>query len=97
MGINEVYDLPATSLHHHPPRLHHRYIDLPLEYELYRIMDQFHEVTKNLELFLLDWARPDGWKESPLANYPLANFDAAVTVALGYLCFVIFGSVSEGP
>ena len=58
------------------------------------IMNQFYEGTKTLENFLLEWARPDGWKESPLANYPLANFDAAVTVAIGYLCFVVFGSVS---
>lgn len=58
-------------------------------------MDQFHGLIKSVETFLLDWARPEGWGVSPLANYPLASFDTAVMIAIGYLCFVLFGSVRK--
>ena len=56
-------------------------------------MDQFYEQAKVVEKLLLDWARPEGWAESPLKDYPLAHFDTAITIAIAYLAFVIFGSV----
>lgn len=58
-------------------------------------MEKFDEIVATTEKFLINWARPDGWIESPLASWPLTKFDIAVKIALGYLAFVFLGSVSQ--
>lgn len=57
-------------------------------------MEKFDETVSFVEKFLINWARPEGWIESPLASWPLTQFDIAVKIALGYLAFVFLGSVS---
>jgi hypothetical protein len=56
-------------------------------------MDKFDEIIATTEKLLITWARPEGWIESPLASWPLTQFDLAVKIALGYLAFVLIGSV----
>lgn len=56
-------------------------------------MEQFDVTLSALEKVVVEWARPAGWVESPLADWPLAQFDIAVKVALGYLAFVLLGSL----
>jgi hypothetical protein len=57
-------------------------------------MEQFDELIATTEKLLVNWARPEGWVESPLASWPLTKFDLAVKIAIGYLLFVFVGSVS---
>lgn len=57
-------------------------------------MEKFDEFVTITEKFLITWARPEGWIESPLASWPLTQFDIAVKIAIGYLAFVLIGSVS---
>lgn len=40
---------------------------------------------------ILQWARPEGWPASPMANWPLADFESAFAIAACYLLFVILG------
>lgn len=56
-------------------------------------MENFNEYVSITEKFLINWARPEGWIESPLATWPLTQFDIAIKIAIGYLAFVLFGSV----
>lgn len=46
-----------------------------------------------IEVALLEWARPEGWITSPLVDYPYTDFQTAAYIAIGYLCFVFFGSL----
>eukprot|EP01041_Mallomonas_annulata_P002021 gene2021-3930_t len=41
---------------------------------------------------ILTWARPEGWPVGPTANWPLVQSEAAFSIAIAYLLFVIFGS-----
>lgn len=42
---------------------------------------------------ILQWARPEGWPASPMANWPLADFESAFAIAACYLLFVIVGRI----
>lgn len=56
-------------------------------------LEEINTQVTALGKLVIDWARPDGWVESPLADWPLANFNDAFFVAVGYLAFVLFGSL----
>ena len=58
-------------------------------------MVDYNEIIHNVERFLINWARPEGWIESPLSTWPLTQFDIAIKIAIGYLTFVFLGSVSK--
>jgi hypothetical protein len=49
--------------------------------------------AKNGQL-ILEWANP-GAPASPLAGWPLTDFESALGIAMCYLAFVLFGSVSD--
>lgn len=64
-------------------------------------MDTLDNHLKVLETAILEWARPEGWGSSPLADYPLADFNTAAKICIGYLIFVFVGhavmSRQKGP
>lgn len=51
------------------------------------------EVLAEVGQSILQWARPQGWVESPLSSWPLAKFEDAALIAIGYLVFVILGQL----
>eukprot|EP01040_Poterioochromonas_malhamensis_P009580 gene9580-10400_t len=51
------------------------------------------EVLAEVGQSILQWARPEGWVESPLSSWPLAKFEDAALIAIGYLVFVILGQL----
>jgi len=52
------------------------------------------QILDNLGASLLEWARPTGNIISPLSSWPLAGgFSTPAFIAIGYLCFVFFGSI----
>lgn len=55
--------------------------------------NQFKELSRKLGDDIIMWARPEGWPVGPTANWPLAQSEFAFAIALGYVVFVIFGSV----
>lgn len=53
---------------------------------------EFVAFTKPLGEALIQWASPDA-APSPLVGWPLTEFSTAFAIALGYLMFVLFGSL----
>eukprot|EP01033_Poteriospumella_lacustris_P006458 gene6458-4647_t len=51
----------------------------------------YREHAGKLGTAILEWARPEGWPASPMANWPLADFESAFAIASCYLIFVILG------
>ncbi|CAK4083896.1 unnamed protein product [Aphanomyces euteiches] len=55
---------------------------------------EFKALTAPYETQILDWADPSGqYKLNPMADWPLADFSSAAAIALGYLAFVIVGTL----
>lgn len=48
-------------------------------------------MTREMGRNIIEWARPDGWQSSDTENWPLAKFETASLIAIGYLSFVILG------
>lgn len=42
---------------------------------------------------IIEWARPEGWPEGPTKDWPLAKFEFALPIAVGYLLFVFLGQI----
>lgn len=40
---------------------------------------------------IVNWARPEGWPVAPTSSWPLAKFEHAFLIAVGYLVFVGLG------
>lgn len=63
-------------------------------------MDEFREkylawtVTTGEQL--INWARPEGWGPSPAEGWAFTDFSSAITIAICYLSFVIFGRAIMG-
>jgi len=58
------------------------------------IREQYIAWTVTQGEFLINWARPAGWGPSPAEGWPFTDFSSAITIAICYLCFVVFGRVS---
>ncbi|KAF0684350.1 Aste57867_23663 [Aphanomyces stellatus] len=55
---------------------------------------EFKALTSPFEAQILDWADPSGqYKQNPMAEWPMADFSSAAAIALGYLAFVIVGTL----
>jgi hypothetical protein len=70
------------------------------------LLQSYYDWANATEAKLLDWVDPEGgWKVHPMADYPLANFASVYAICVGYLLFVILGTVrpalrrprSDGP
>jgi len=55
---------------------------------------QFDAFAKPLEKEILEWVDPSGrYAISPTKDWPATDFSVALAVALGYLAFVMIGTV----
>jgi hypothetical protein len=63
------------------------------------LLQSYYEWANVTETKVLDWVDPEGgWKVHPMADYPLANFASVFAICVGYVLFVVLGSVrSVGP
>jgi elongation of very long chain fatty acids protein 4 len=55
------------------------------------VYEKYTFYCRSFHQFVLDWGRPEGWPESPLAAWPLARFEDAGLVLIGYVGFVLIG------
>jgi hypothetical protein len=59
------------------------------------VLQQYYQWAEVQEQKVLDFMDPSGsYKFHPGAHYPLANFASVFAICVGYLFFVIFGTVS---
>jgi elongation of very long chain fatty acids protein 4 len=56
------------------------------------LLQNYRSYADSLGNSIIQWARPVGWGEAPTSDWPLAKFDVALGIAIGYLLFVLFGS-----
>ena len=58
------------------------------------LLQRYYDWANTTEGHVLDWVDPEGgWKVHPMAHYPLANFASVYAICIGYLLFVIIGTV----
>lgn len=58
------------------------------------LLDRYNAWANTTEVALFNWVDPDGgWKLHPMQDYPLANFASVYAICMGYLLFVILGTV----
>ncbi|KAG3136255.1 hypothetical protein PI126_g17898 [Phytophthora idaei] len=58
------------------------------------LLQNYYEWANATEIKVLDWIDPEGgWKVHPMADYPLADFASVFAICVGYVLFVVFGSV----
>lgn len=55
--------------------------------------EQFVAFARPLGQEIIQWARPEGWPVGPTSTWPLTNFETAFGIAIGYLAFVVIGSL----
>ncbi|KAG6962369.1 hypothetical protein JG687_00007189 [Phytophthora cactorum] len=58
------------------------------------LLQNYYEWANATEIKVLDWIDPEGgWKVHPMADYPLADFASVFAICVGYVLFVVFGSL----
>jgi elongation of very long chain fatty acids protein 4 len=57
------------------------------------LIEAYRSQAKAVGSSIITWARPDEWPASPMQDWPLASFEAAFAIAVGYLLFVIIGQL----
>ncbi|KAG6959654.1 hypothetical protein JG688_00009994 [Phytophthora aleatoria] len=58
------------------------------------LLQNYYEWANATEIKVLDWIDPEGgWKVHPMADYPLADFVSVFAICVGYVLFVVFGSL----
>lgn len=60
------------------------------------MLQQYYDWAEGMEQKLFAWVDPNGgYKVHPMADYPLANFASVYAICVGYLLFVILGTVRD--
>eukprot|EP01038_Epipyxis_sp_PR26KG_P009592 gene9592-12919_t len=57
------------------------------------MVEQYRHFARDLGDYIVNWARPEGWPESPTKDWPLAQFEYAFAIAIAYLLFVFLGQI----